>query len=84
MSTIKLDHIELLVGPLNYETWKQGISQVLQGEGYWGHIEGDANPFAPFPIDPEPTAPTILSSLEVIAKFHTWWTTDSRARTLIE
>jgi gag-polypeptide of LTR copia-type len=44
MSTIKLDHIELLTGPSNYESWKRGISQVLQGKGYWGHVEGDINP----------------------------------------
>ncbi|KDR64908.1 hypothetical protein GALMADRAFT_149174, partial [Galerina marginata CBS 339.88] len=84
MSTIKLDHIELLVGPSNYETWKRGISQVLQGEGFWGHVEGDANLFAPFPVDPEPATPTAVTSADDLAAFRTWWTSDSKARTIIE
>jgi hypothetical protein len=54
MSTIKLNHIELLVGPLNHDTWRRRISQVLQGKGYWGHVdalnstlEGETNQLAP-------------------------------------
>ena len=58
MSTIKLDHIELLTGPSNFENWKCGISQVLQGEGYWGHVEGDVNIYSVFPIEPQPAVPS--------------------------
>ena len=62
MATIKLDHIELLTGLSNFETWKRGISQVLKGEGYWGHVEGYANIYSTFPIEPEPAAPTVIST----------------------
>ena len=84
MSTIKLNHIELLVGPSNYKIWKCGISQVLQGEGFWGHVEGDVNPFAPFPVDAQPAAPTAASTADELTAFRTWWITDSKARTIIE
>ena len=84
MATIKLDHIELLVGASNYPIWKRGISQVLQGEGYWGHVEGSSNPFAPFPSSPEPSPPTEKSSTEVITAYQEWWQKDSKARTIIE
>ena len=72
MATIKLDHIELLTGPLNFETWKRGIGQVLQGEGYWGHVEGDNNIFSAFPIEPAPAVPTALSTPAEVAEFREW------------
>jgi hypothetical protein len=84
MSTIKLDHIELLVGAANYDAWRRGISQVLQGEGYWGHVEGDANVFSAFPIEPTPDVPTITSTAAQITEYRDWWKADSRARTIIE
>ena len=62
MSTIKLDHIKLLTGASNFDGWKHGISQVLQGEGYWGHVEGDADIYSAFPIEAEPVAPTVVST----------------------
>jgi hypothetical protein len=62
MSTIKLDHIELLTGSSNFEIWKHGISQVLQGEGYWGHVKGDVNIYSAFPIEPQPVTPTVTSA----------------------
>ena len=84
MATIKLDHIELLVGALNYAIWKRGISQVLQGEGYWGHVEGSPNQFAPFPSSPEPSPPDEKSAAEVITAYQEWWQKDSKARTIVE
>jgi hypothetical protein len=84
MSTIKLDHIELLTGASNYESWKRGIGQVLQGEGYWGHVDGDANPYSAFPINPLPAAPTAVSTAEDIERYREWWKDDSRARTIVE
>lgn len=84
MATIKLDHIELLVGPSNYDAWRRGISQVLQGEGYWGHVEGDANVFSAFPIEPAPAVPTAASTAVEITEFREWWKADSKARTIIE
>ena len=84
MATIKLDHIELLVGASNFAIWKRGISQVLQGEGYWGHVEGSPSPFAPFPRSPEPSPPTEKSSMEAVTAYQEWWQKDSKARTIIE
>ena len=84
MSTIKLDHIELLVGPSNYDAWRRGISQVLQGEGYWGHVEGDPNVFSAFPIEPTPAVPTAISTADEITTYREWWKADSKARTIIE
>lgn len=84
MSTIKLDHIELLVGSSNYDAWRRGISQVLQGEGYWGHVEGDADVFSAFPIEPTPAAPTSLSTADEITAYRDWWKADSKSRTIIE
>ena len=86
MATIKLDHIELLVGASNYAIWKRGISQVLQGEGYWywGHVEGSPSPFAPFPCSPEPSPPTEKSKAEDVTAYQDWWQKDSKARTIIE
>ena len=84
MSTIKLDHIELLVGVSNYAIWKRGIPQVLQGEGYWGHVEGSPSKLAPFPCSYEPSPPTEDSSTEIITAYQEWWQKDSKARTIIE
>ena len=84
MSTIKLDHIELLTGPSNFDHWKCGISQVLQGEGYWGHVEGDADLFAVFPIEPAPAVPTALSTAAEVTEYREWWKADSKARTIVE
>jgi hypothetical protein len=79
MSTIKLDHIELLDGASNYDAWRHGISQVLQGEGYWGHVEGDPNIFSAFPIEPAPNTPTAESTATEIAEYREWWKADSKA-----
>jgi hypothetical protein len=84
MSTIKLDHIELLIGPSNYDAWRRGISQVLQGEGYWGHVEGDTDIFSAFPVEPTPAVPTSLSTADQITEYRDWWKADSKARTIVE
>jgi len=84
MATIKLDHIELLTGPSNYDAWRRGISQVLQGEGYWGHTEGDMNIFSAFPIEPAPAVPTTASTPLELTEYRDWWKADSKARTIIE
>ena len=72
MATIKLDHIDLLTGPSNFDSWKRGISQVLQGEGYWGHVEGDANPYSAFPIEPKPAVPTAISTTAKVMEYRDW------------
>jgi len=84
MATIKLDHIELLAGLSNYDAWRRSISQVLQGEGYWGHTEGNVNIFSAFPIEPSPDIPTTASSPEQLTAYREWWKTNSKARTIIE
>jgi hypothetical protein len=84
MSTIKLDHIELLTGPSNFDSWRRGIGQVLQGEGYWGHVEGDADIYSAFPIDAQPAVPTAISTADEITGYREWWKTDSKARTIVE
>jgi hypothetical protein len=84
MSTIKLDHIELLTGPSNFDSWRRGIGQVLQGEGYWGHVEGDADIYIAFPIDAQPAVPTAISTADEITGYREWWKTDSKARTIVE
>jgi hypothetical protein len=84
MSTIKLDHVELLVGTSNYDAWRREVSQVLQGEGYWGHVEGDLNVFSAFPIEPTPAVPTVISTTAEITEYREWWKADSKARTIIE
>ena len=84
MSTIKLDHIKLLAGPSNFNGWKRGISQVLQGEGYWGHVKGDADIFSAFPIEPQPAVPTALSTPDQLTEYCDWWKANSKARTIVE
>ncbi len=84
MATIKLDHIELLTGPSNYDAWRRGIAQVLQGEGYWGHVEGDADVFSAFPIEPTPAVPTAASTADELTVYRDWWKADSKARTIVE
>jgi hypothetical protein len=83
MSTIKLDHIDLLTGPLNFDSWNHGISQVLQGEGYWGHVEGDTNPYSAFPIEPQPAVPTAISTAAEATEYFDWWKADSKACTIV-
>jgi hypothetical protein len=84
MATIKLNHIEFLVGALNYDTWKHGVSQVFQGEGYWGHVKGDPNLFSVFPIEPAPAVPTVISTAAEITEYCKWWKANSKAHTIIE
>ena len=84
MSTIKLDHIELLTGASNFDGWKRGISQVLQGEGYWGHVEGDADIYSVFPIEAQPAIPTAISTPAEVTEYRNWWKADSKARTIVE
>ena len=79
-----LDHIELLIGPSNYDGWRRGIAQVLQGEGYWGHVEGDQDIYSAFPIEPTPAVPTAASTAEEITAYRKWWKADSKARMIVE
>ena len=57
---------------------------MLQGEGYWGHVEGDTNVFSAFPIEPAPAIPTATSTAEEITEYHEWWKANSKAWTVIE
>ncbi|CAA7267429.1 unnamed protein product [Cyclocybe aegerita] len=84
MSTIKLDHIELLTSASNYETWKHGISQVLQGKGFWGHIEGDTRIYALFLQSLEPPTCDMSSTPAQITAYQEWWQKDSKAQTIVE
>jgi len=56
--TLKLDHIPTLDGMANYPSWSKSIMRTLQGEGFWGFIEGSENPLSPFPIVPTPVVAT--------------------------
>src|ERR1700682_4907069 len=84
MATIKLDRIELLVGASNDIIWKRAISQVLQGEGYWGHVEGRPDLFSPFPRSEQPSPCHTSSTAKEISALQEWWQKDSKARTIIE
>ncbi|KDR77126.1 hypothetical protein GALMADRAFT_225258 [Galerina marginata CBS 339.88] len=84
MSTIKLDHVVLLVGSDNFELWKRGIRQVLQGLGFWGHVGGNVNQFSPFPITPQPATCNLQSTATELSAFRQWWKDDSQARTIVE
>lgn len=83
MSTIKLDHVPILENVSSYPEWRRHISQVLQDEGYWGHVEGNENPLSVFPRSNPPATLTDDSSPATKTAFHTWWQEDSRARGLI-
>lgn len=57
--------------------------RTLQGEGFWGFIEGSEDPLSPFPIVPMPivaagaTAPALKAHRE-------WWQKDAKVKDIIE
>ena len=83
MSTIKLDHVPLLESAINFPEWKRFITQVLQAEGYWTHIEGTDGPFDIFPKSLEPTTCTAESKPDEKAAFKEWWEMDMKARAIV-
>ena len=83
MSTIKLNHVPLLESAINFPEWKRFITQVLQAEGYWTHIEGTDGPFDIFPKSLEPAACTATSKAEEKATFKEWWEVDMKARAIV-
>ncbi|PPQ76232.1 hypothetical protein CVT25_013159 [Psilocybe cyanescens] len=87
MTTIKLDHIELLVRSTNYDVWQEGIGQVLQSENLWGHIKGNINAhnhLHPFAKRPEPAVPNYTTAnVTEIECYNKWWLDDSKAKTIV-
>jgi len=83
MSTIKLDHVPLLESVTNFPEWKRFITQVLQAEGYWTHIEGTDGAFDIFPKSPEPAACTATSKAEEKTAFKEWWEVDMKACAIV-
>jgi hypothetical protein len=83
MSTIKLDHVPLLESATNFPEWKRFITQVLQAEGYWTHIEGTDGQFDIFPKSLEPVACNATSKPEEKVAFKEWWDLDMKARTIV-
>ena len=83
MSTIKLDHVPLLESAINFPEWKRFITQVLQAEGYWTHIEGTDRTFNIFPKSLEPTACTATSTEEEKTAFKEWWQVDMKAHAIV-
>ena len=80
---LKLDHIPTLDGAADYPSWSKSIMHTLQGEGFWGFIEGSEDPLSPFPIVPMPiiaagaTAPALKAH-------HEWWQKDAKVKDIIE
>jgi len=83
MSTIKLDHVPLLESAINFPEWKRFITQVLQAEGYWPHIEGTDGLYNIFSKSLEPTACTAASKAEERTAFKEWWKKDMKARAIV-
>jgi len=81
--TLKLDHIPTLDGAADYPSWSKSIMHTLQGEGFWGFVEGSEDPLSPFPIVPTPviaagaTAPALKAHRE-------WWQKDAKVKDIIE
>ena len=42
---------------------------MLQGEGYWGHVEGDADIYSVFPIEVQTAVPTVVSTAAEITEY---------------
>jgi hypothetical protein len=83
MSTIKLDHVPLLESAINFPEWRRFITQVLQAEGCWTHIEGTAGQYNIFPKSLEPTACTAASKPEEKTAFKEWWEVDMKAHAIV-
>jgi hypothetical protein len=83
MTTIKLDHVPLLESAQNFPEWKRFITQVLQGEGYWSHIEGTDGTFDIFPKSLEPAACTAASKADEKEAFKDWWQIDMKAQAIV-
>ena len=79
MTTIKLDHVPLLESAQNFPEWKQFITQVLQSEGYWSHIEGTDGTFDIFLKSLELAACTAGSKADELEAFKEWWQIDMKA-----
>ena len=83
MSTIKLDHVPLLESAQNFPEWKRFITQVLQAEGHWSHIEGTDGQFDIFPKSMEPAKCTAASDEDEKARFKEWWQDDMKVRAIM-
>jgi len=62
-----------------FPEWKRFITQVLQVEGYWTHIEGTDRPFNIFHKSLEPATCTATSKADEKAAFKEWWEVDMKA-----
>ena len=66
-----------------FPEWKQFITQVLQAEEYWTHIEGTDGTFDIFPKSLEPAAYTATSTEEEKTTFKEWWQVDMKACAIV-
>ena len=83
MSTIKLDHVPLLESAQNFPEWKRFITQVLQAEGHWSHIEGTDGQFNIFLKSMEPAKCTAASDKDEKARFKEWWQDNMKVQAIM-
>jgi hypothetical protein len=57
--------------------------RTLQGEGFWGFVEGSDDPLSPFPKVPMP-AVAANSSAAVLKTYREWWQKDAKVKDIIE
>ena len=81
--SLNLDHIPILEGSSNFPAWKRSITRTLQGEGFWGYVDGSDVVTAPFRKIPMPEV-TVTSSSAVLNKYAEWWRQDAQAKDIIE
>ncbi|KAF9473850.1 hypothetical protein BDN70DRAFT_766872, partial [Pholiota conissans] len=77
------DHIPILEGASNFPSWKRSVTRTLQGEGFWGYVDGSDDILAPFRKIPMPIA-TAASSASLLNKYAEWWRKDAQAKDIIE
>jgi len=81
--TLKLDHIPTLNGAADYPSWSKSIMRTLQGEGFWGFVEGSDDPLSPFPKVPVP-AVAANSTAPTLKAYREWWQKDAKVKDIIE
>jgi len=57
--------------------------RTLQGEGFWGFVEGSEDPLSPFPIVPTPVVAAGANAAALKAH-REWWQKDAKVKDIIE
>jgi hypothetical protein len=84
MAKMKLDHIPLLEGTINYTEWARAMKRVLQAEGLWAHAAGVRDdPLSPWAASYAPQI-TANSNATAMKTFREWWHNDAKAQDVIE